>query len=122
MTDRISLANLVFQGRHGVEPREQVEAQRFEVDVELELDLGPAGRSDDLATTANYTEVADTVRAIVESRSFALIEALAETLAAAVLRSQPLADAVVVRVRKPEVQLGGPLDHAAVEIRRQRPG
>jgi dihydroneopterin aldolase len=122
MTDRISLAGLVFQGRHGVEPREQVEAQRFEVDVELELDLGPAGRSDDLDRTANYAEVYDTVRPIVEARSFALIEALAEAIAAALLVSQPLADAVVVRVRKPEVRLGGPLDHAAVEIRRVRRG
>jgi hypothetical protein len=29
-------------------------------------------------------------------------------------------DEVVVRVRKPAVRLGGPLDHASVEIRRLR--
>jgi dihydroneopterin aldolase len=121
MTDRIVLANLAFQARHGVEPREKVEAQRFEVDVELELDLGPAGRTDDLATTANYAEVYATVKPIVEGPPVDLIEALAEAIAEAVLASQPLADAVVVRVRKPEVRLGGPLDHAAVEIRRLRP-
>ena len=120
MTDRIVLANLVFQARHGVEPRERVEPQRFEVDVELELDLRPAGETDDLSKTANYAEVDAVVRPIVEGRSFALIEALAEAIAGAVLASQPLADAVVVRVRKPEVRLGGPLDHAAVEIRRMR--
>jgi dihydroneopterin aldolase len=120
MTDRISLTNLVFRARHGVEPREKLEAQRFEVDVELELDLAPAGRSDDLARTANYAEVDATIRPIVEGRSFDLIEALAEAIATEVLASQPLATAVVVRVRKPEVRLGGPLDHAAVEIRRDR--
>ena len=120
MTDRIVLANLAFQARHGVEPRERVEPQRFEVDVELELDLRPAGETDDLSKTANYAEVDAVVRPIVEGRSFALIEALAEAIAGAVLASQPLADAVVVRVRKPEVRLGGPLDHAAVEIRRER--
>jgi dihydroneopterin aldolase len=120
MPDRISLTNMAFQARHGVEPREKVEAQRFEVDVELELELGPAGRSDHLARTANYAAVYETVQPIVEGRSFELIEALAETIAAAVLGSQPLADAVVVRVRKPEVRLGGPLDHAAVQIRRVR--
>jgi len=122
MPDRISLTNLVFLARHGVEPREKAEPQRFEVDVELELDLAPAGRSDDLARTANYAEVYDTVQPIVEGRSFDLIEALAEAIAGAVLATQPLAEAVVVRVRKPEVELGGPLDHAAVEIRRSRAG
>ena len=121
MTDRIVLANLAFQARHGFEPREKVEAQRFEVDVELELDLGPAGRTDDLATTANYAEVSATLNPIVAGPPVDLIEALAEAIAEAVLASQPLADAVVVRVRKPEVRLGGPLDHAAVEIRRLRP-
>ena len=29
---------------------------------------------------------------------------------------------VGVRIRKPKVQLGGPLDYAGVEISRQRPG
>jgi dihydroneopterin aldolase len=33
MTDRIVLANMVFQARHGVNDWEKVEAQRFEVDV-----------------------------------------------------------------------------------------
>ena len=120
MTDRIVLANLSFRGRHGVHPREKLEAQRFELDLELELDLAPAGRADDLRRTADYSAVYDVVRPIVEGRSFDLIEALAETVAEAVLASQPPVDAVVVRVRKPEVRLGGPLDSAAVEIRRTR--
>jgi len=120
MTDRVVLANLTFTARHGVEPREKVEAQRFEVDLELELDLVPAGRSDDLSRTVNYAEVYPTVQRIVDGPPFDLIEALAQAIADAVLASQPLAEAVIVRVRKPEVRLGGPLDHAAVEIHRER--
>ena len=118
--DRIVLANLQFLATHGVEPHEKVAAQRFEVDVELGLDLGPAGRSDDLRQTVDYGPVYRTVAEVVESRTFDLIEALAEAIAAAVLAAQPLVVEVVVRVRKPEVDLGGPLDHAGVEIRRAR--
>ena len=33
MRDRIVLADMVFQARHGVHEREKVTAQRFEVDV-----------------------------------------------------------------------------------------
>ena len=120
MTDRIVLANLAFQARHGVHEWEKTQLQRFEVDVELELDLGPAGRSDSLAATIDYGPLYDQVRSIVEGRSFDLLEALAQAIADAVLAADRRIEAVSVRVRKPEVRLGGPLDYAGVEIRRGR--
>jgi dihydroneopterin aldolase len=120
MTDRIVLSNLRFSARHGVLPHARTTPQRFEVDVELELDLRPAGASDDLGAPVDYRAVAATVRGLVEDRRFGLIEALAEAIAGALLAEQPRAEAVVVRVRKPEVDLGAPLDHAAVEVRRTR--
>ena len=120
MTDRIVLANMVFQARHGVNDWERVEAQRFEVDVELSVDVQPAGLEDDLTKTVDYRGVYDVTRQVVESTTFNLIEALAEAIAHEVLGGNPLVHGVVVRVRKPEVRLGGPLDHAAVEIRRVR--
>jgi dihydroneopterin aldolase len=50
----------------------------------------------------------------------ALIETLAERIAAAVLAGSPPASAVTVRVRKPEAPLPGALAWAGVEIRRLR--
>jgi dihydroneopterin aldolase len=120
MTDRIVLAGMAFQARHGVEAREKVEAQRFEVDVELRLDLQPAGLEDDLGRTVDYAGVYATVRQVVESTSFNLIEAVAEAIAHEVLAGEPRATEIVVRVRKPEVRLGGEVDYAGVEIRRTR--
>jgi 7,8-dihydroneopterin aldolase/epimerase/oxygenase len=119
LTDRIVLANLQLEGRHGYYDWEREQPQPFEVDIELELDLGPAGRSDDLTRTVDYGVVDATVRRIVEDRSFHLLEAMAETIAGELLAAQPV-DAVVVRVRKPAVQLGGPLDYSGVEITRRR--
>ena len=120
MTDRVVLSGLTFQARHGVEAREKTEPQRFEVDVELHLDLQPAGLEDDLTQTVDYALVYGTVRQIVESTTFNLIEALAEAIAHEVLADQPRVREILVRVRKPDVRLGGPLDHAGVEIRRAR--
>jgi dihydroneopterin aldolase len=120
MPDRIVLTNMVFEARHGVHPEEKVTAQRFEIDVELETDLQPAGLEDDLARTLDYGRVYETVRTIVESTTFNLIEALAEAIAHELLADFPALDEVVVRVRKPQVRLGGPLAHAGVEIRRRR--
>ncbi len=121
MTDRIVLTNLRFEGTHGYYEWERAAPQPFEVDVELHLDLAPAGTSDDLAKTVDYGRAYDLVRDVVETRTFALIEAIAEAIASGLLAAFEL-EAVVVRVRKPAVQLGGPLDHAAVEIVRHPTG
>jgi len=85
MTDRLALMNMRFQGKHGVLPEERESAQPFEVDVELFLDLSAAGRGDDLTKTVDYREVFGIVGEIVEERSFALIEAVAETIAGRLL-------------------------------------
>jgi 7,8-dihydroneopterin aldolase/epimerase/oxygenase len=117
MSDRIVLANMRFEGVHGHLDWEKHERQPFEVDVELLSDLRPAGASDDLADTIDYGLAYDLVREVVETRSFTLLERLAEVIAEGLLFSFEV-ESVVVRVRKPAVQLGGPLDHAMVEIAR----
>ena len=122
MSDRIVLSGMRFEARHGVNEREKIEAQRFEVDVELVLSLAAAGSSDDLAMTVDYRGVYDAVRRVVEGPPVDLIETLAESIARDVLAESERARKVIVRVRKPDVQLGGPLDHAAVEVRRRRDG
>jgi len=121
MSDRVVLIGLVFRARHGVHPEEKVNPQRFEVDVELSLPLQPAGWDDDLARTVDYSAVYDVVRQVVESTTFDLIEALAEAIGHEVLPDFPLVEEVTVRVRKPDVRLGGPVDYAGAEIRRRRP-
>jgi dihydroneopterin aldolase len=119
MSDRIFLEAMVFQGTHGVYPEEQVNPQPFEVDVDLALNLQPAGLSDDLALTIDYGAVFETCRQIVESTRFNLIEALAEAIAHELLVGYA-ADEVTVRIRKPAVKLGGPFRSAGIEIRRRR--
>ncbi len=120
MTDRIELRAMRFAGRHGVLPFEAERPQPFEVDVVLELDLAPAGTTDDLGRTVDYGAVFAAARAVVEGSHVALLETLAERIAAAVLAGGPPIGAVTVRVRKPEAPLPGELAWAGVEIRRAR--
>jgi dihydroneopterin aldolase len=109
-----------FEARHGYYEYEQRTPQPFEVDVELVVDLQPAGVDDDLERSVDYGKVYEAVQQIVESTSFRLLEALAEAISHELLTDFDVGE-VCVRVRKPEVRLGGPLDYAGVEIRRQRP-
>jgi dihydroneopterin aldolase len=124
VTDRIALMNMRFEGRHGVLDEERLQAQPFEVDVELSLDLAPAGVSDDLRRTVDYREVFEIVRETIEGPSRQLIESLAETIAARLLANFATVGVaeVLVRVRKPDVNLPGTLDAASVEIRRRAEG
>ena len=120
MSDRIVLRGMVFLARHGVNEWEKVEEQRFEVDVELAVDTRPAAGADDLSKTVDYRGVYGITREVIEDTAFELIETLAGEVAKRLLAANAGVDEVVVRVRKPDVDLGGPLDSAGVEIRRGR--
>lgn len=120
MTDRIELRAMRFSGRHGVLPFEAERPQPFEVDVVLELNLAAAGTADDLARTVDYGSIFSAAREVVEGRHVALLETLAERIAAAVLAGSAPAGAVTVRVRKLEAPLPGELAWAGVEVRRSR--
>jgi 7,8-dihydroneopterin aldolase/epimerase/oxygenase len=119
--DRILLEGMVFHGRHGTLPAERELGQPFVVDVELRLDLRPAGLSDDLTQTVDYGEVHNKVKEIVEGPPVNLTETLAERIAATVLGEHPPVEAVRVKVAKPHVRLGDTvLEGSAVEILRRR--
>jgi dihydroneopterin aldolase len=112
----VELAGLEIPGRHGVEDRERESEQPFLYDVELELAEPDV---DDIAHTADYREVAALVREVSEHEGFTLIESLAAAVADALLE-RFAAETVRVRVRKPEVRLGVPVDYTAAKVERSR--
>jgi dihydroneopterin aldolase len=118
MTDRIELRGLRVMARCGVLPEEVERAQPFEVDLDVEVDLGPAAASDDLADTIDYGAIVDRV---VEATSghHRLMEALANQLAWAVLTDAGV-DAVTVTVRKLRPPVPHDLATAGVTIHRAR--
>lgn len=117
--DKIVLEGMEFYGYHGARPEEKSLGQWFILDVELFLDLRPAGVSDDLARTVDYARVFETVRSIVCGPPFSLIEALAEAVAKGLLEQFPLAR-VKVRVKKPQAPIPGRFAWMAVEITREK--
>jgi dihydroneopterin aldolase/2-amino-4-hydroxy-6-hydroxymethyldihydropteridine diphosphokinase len=117
--DRIRLAGVRGRGFHGVFEHERREGQEFVVDVELAVDLAPAGASDDLADTVNYGEIGAAVLARIEGEPFDLIERLAEVVATDALR-HPEVDRVTVTVHKPQAPVGVPFGDVTVAVTRRR--
>ena len=118
--DRIILEGIQLYGYHGANPEEKALGQAYVVDLEVELDLRPAGTSDCLEDTVSYTRLFRAVQEVIEGESKNLLEAMAQTVADKVLRQFPV-DAVRVRLKKPRPPIrGSVLDNASVEIYRTR--
>lgn len=119
MMDKIVLTGLRFWGFHGVLEAEQALGQVFIIDLELRGDFAAAGEQDNLELAANYADVYQRVKEIVEGQRYRLIEALAESIAAKVLAEFAVQE-VMVRVNKPHAPIPAPFENVAVEIVREK--
>lgn len=119
--DRIVIPEIPLRAHVGITAEERRPEQEVIVHLALYLDLAPAGESDDLAKTVDYDTVCEAVGCVVASRSFHLIEAIAEEVARAILSDFGV-DEVDVRVEKPGALRERSVPFAAVEIRRARDG
>ena len=118
--DSIRLKNMRFFGRHGLFEAETVLGQRFEVDLEIGIDLSTAGASDKMEDSVHYGELFETVRHIVEDERVNLIEALGHRIASSILGQDSRIVEAIVTIRKPSAPVPGILDCAEVTIRRMR--
>jgi dihydroneopterin aldolase len=120
--DRIELSGIHLHAcRIGVTAAERSRPQEIIVDVSLGTDVRRAAASDDVADAIDYAAVHATVAGVAMGREFALIEALAQAIASAVLNGFPVAE-VRVRVTKPGALRDQGVACAAVEITRAREG
>ncbi|HWE71398.1 MAG TPA: dihydroneopterin aldolase [Acidimicrobiales bacterium] len=118
--DRIELRGLRVLGVHGVLPEEQVKPQPFELDLDLEVDLAPAGRSDALDDTVDYAGVVERAGAVIAGPArYRLLESLAEAIAETALADGRVAS-VTVGLRKLEPPLEADIATVGVRITRRR--
>jgi dihydroneopterin aldolase len=113
----IELRGIELFGFHGVLADERRDGQRFLVDVELDDAEAAAAATDRIEDAIDYREVVAAVAEVSDGRAYHLLEAFASALADELLARFPVAR-VRVRVRKPDVVLPRPVDHAAVVVER----
>ena len=120
MSDRvgtISLTGMEFHAYHGVHDYETNKGARFVVDVEMSV---PVPSEDTLSQAVDYSRVYSLVKREMTARNFKLIESLTSHLADAILASEPLIEALLVRVHKPHAPLAGIVRDVSCEQRRTR--
>ncbi len=99
---RITLADINAVGHHGHHKAEKELGQRFELDVELLVDISKAGQSDKLEDAVDYQKVYALVDRVVREDRFDLLEALGSDIAGRIL-DEFAVEGVALRIRKPNV-------------------
>jgi len=98
--DSIIIRDLTITAIIGTLPHERNIAQTIIFNIELMLDLMPAGHSDALDDTVNYQEIEQRIKKMAEAGHFFLLEKMAET-AAEICLSYNMIDRVKITIDKP---------------------
>jgi len=117
--DRIGLHGLRVRGYHGVFSRERRDGQDFVVDATLGVDVRAAAAADDLSLTVDYGTLAGRLADVVAGEPVALIETLAERLAAVCL-AEPGVQEAEITVHKPQAPVQQEVRDVTVTVRRSR--
>ena len=122
MSDRIFISGLSLHAYHGVMAHEAKVGQSFTIDLELDIELAEAARSDKVKDTVSYDKVVECVSAAFLAQRFRLIEAVAGRVADAVLEKFARVQAVKVTVHKPHAPIAATFSDVGVTLFRARPG
>ncbi len=118
MPDRIELRGLRASGICGALPEEQQRAQPLELDLDVRVDLGPAGQSDALEDTVDYGAICRIVEQVVVTERFTLLERLAARVAEVVLDLDHRVVSVAVTARKLRPPVPQQLQTSGVHVER----
>lgn len=115
--DRIGLHGLRVRGYHGVFGHERRDGQEFVVDAILGVDVRAAAAADDLSLTVDYGTLAGRLADVVAGEPVALIETLADRLAAVCL-AEPGVQEAEITVHKPQAPVPQDVRDITVTIHR----
>lgn len=118
--DRIAVSGITGRGWHGVLRAERDLGQVFVVDLVVGVDLAAAGRSDDLADTIDYAELAQVAHDHITGQPHDLVERLADAIATDILDRDRRIETVQVTVHKPGAPIPVPFGDVAVTVVRAR--
>lgn len=100
MADYIEIKDLLVRTIIGINPDERVNRQDVLINLKFEVDIRPAGQSDDIEDAVNYRTICKKIIALVEESNYQLVEKLAEQVAICCLEDQRV-QTVWVSIEKP---------------------
>ena len=103
----------------GIDPEEKKMGQELFIDINFEIDSSQVSKTDSIVDTVSYVDVYQIVQKTGQSKSFSLIEFLAEELAANILKLSAIIS-VKVKIHKPHIPYKGFQGNVSVEVERSK--
>src|SRR5260221_3426465 len=122
MSDQVFVSGLVIHAHHGVMEHESKVGQRFALDLELEIDLMDAARSDKLVDTVSYSTIVETASRAFTAQSYRLVATAAAAVSEALLAAFARVSSVRVTGRKPHAPIAAIFADVGVTLVRGREG
>ncbi len=112
----LSVSDIAFDAIVGILPEERITPQPIRLGFSVELDIGPAAQSGNLALSVDYAKLTHELQELVIASRFELLETLCWTLANYVLEHHEMVTMVVINCAKPNAIPGsaGPVAHLAL--------
>ena len=98
--DCIRLRDLQAFCKLGSYDFERILGQSVCIDLEMELDLSAAGKSNDVADSIDYVDVAVAIRELSQSKEFQLIEHLAHEIIVMLFERFPKLEGILIEITK----------------------
>ena len=119
--DKIVIKGLNILAKHGVNPDEKINKQRFIIDCKIYIKEKQAFFFDNLDKTVNYAQVCKNIKETVEDHSFNLIEKLSEEISKSLfLRFEDIYK-LKLTVKKPDAPINFvKFKYVGVKIKRKR--
>ena len=120
MSDKILITGIQALGYHGLLEDERKNGQLFVVDVEVELDLSEAAKSDDIKKSVDYNALAILIHNEITGPAVNLIESLAHRIGIKALETFKEIDEIKVTVHKPKAPIEVSFTDVSVIIKVKR--
>lgn len=120
MSDKILVSNLRLHAHHGVFQEENTLGQKFDIDIECELDTRPFAARDDYANAVCYGSLCQIAADVSNTGPFALIEKFGHEIAITALGRYEEITSIKIVIRKRSAPVPQVVDYLGVEIVRTR--
>ena len=120
--DKVKLNRIELLGSIGVLEEEKSGTQRYWISIEIGADLKPAGTTDQLERTIDYSSVYLLCESLMRESDCDLVETFAENLSQRLFERFEIAQSVMIEILKPDAPIIGKFDSVGIEIRRSRNG
>jgi dihydroneopterin aldolase len=118
--DKIKVTGIEGLGYHGLYDSEREIGQPFVVDVELELDLEAAGKTDEIDYTVDYNDIAQLIYNEIIGPPMKLLETLGERVCEKIFTAYPAVQEIEVTVHKPRAPISVPFGDVSITLKRER--